>query len=124
MKKLNLRELLVLNTYWVGLSFLWNALHPIILPAILLKYVPDAQKNTWLGLITFVGLIIAMLVQPVSGALSDSWASKWGRRRPLMVLGVFCVRGKLVFRIVCNVCARLCLSVCPLMECLYPLDVT
>jgi MFS family permease len=87
MKKLNLRELLVLNTYWVGLSFLWNALHPIILPAILLKYVPDAQKNTWLGLITFVGLIIAMLVQPVSGALSDSWASKWGRRRPLMVLG-------------------------------------
>ncbi len=87
MKKLSLPQLLVLNAYWVGLSFMWNALHPIILPAILLNYVPDAQKNTYLGLMTFVGLMIAMVVQPVAGALSDGWVSKWGRRRPLMVAG-------------------------------------
>ncbi len=87
MKKLSLPQLLVLNAYWVGLSFMWNALHPIILPAILLNYVPDAQKNTYLGLMTFVGLMIAMVVQPISGALSDGWVSKWGRRRPLMVIG-------------------------------------
>ena len=87
MKKLSLPQLLVLNAYWVGLSFMWNALHPIILPAILLNYVPYAQKNTYLGLMTFVGLIIAMVVQPISGALSDGWVSKWGRRRPLMVAG-------------------------------------
>ena len=87
MKKLSLPQLLVLNAYWVGLSFVWNALHPIILPAILLNFVPDAQKNTYLGLLTFAGLMIAMVVQPVSGALSDGWTSRWGRRRPLMVLG-------------------------------------
>ena len=87
MKKLSLPQLLVLNAYWVGLSFMWNALHPIILPAILLNYVPNAQKNTYLGLMTFVGLMIAMVVQPVAGALSDGWVSKWGRRRPLMVAG-------------------------------------
>jgi MFS family permease len=87
MKKLSLPQLLVLNAYWVGLSFMWNALHPIILPAILLNYVPDTQKNTYLGLMTFVGLMIAMVVQPISGALSDGWVSKWGRRRPLMVAG-------------------------------------
>ena len=87
MKKLSLLQLLVLNAYWVGLSFMWNALHPIILPAILLNYVPNAQKNTYLGLMTFVGLMIAMVVQPVAGALSDGWVSKWGRRRPLMVAG-------------------------------------
>jgi MFS family permease len=87
MKKLSLPQLLVLNAYWVGLSFMWNALHPIILPAILLNYVPNAQKNTYLGLMTFVGLMIAMVVQPISGALSDGWVSKWGRRRPLMVIG-------------------------------------
>jgi MFS family permease len=87
MKKLSLPQLLVLNAYWVGLSFMWNALHPIILPAILLNYVPDTQKNTYLGLMTFVGLMIAMVVQPISGALSDGWISKWGRRRPLMVAG-------------------------------------
>ncbi|MGE5643172.1 MAG: MFS transporter [Byssovorax cruenta] len=87
MKKLNLPQLLVLNAYWVGLSFMWNALHPIILPAVLLNYVPDEKKNTYLGLLTFVGLIIAMVVQPLSGALSDRWRSRFGRRRPLIVLG-------------------------------------
>ena len=87
MKKLNILQLLTLNAYWVGLSFMWNALHPIILPAIMLNFVPDAQKNTYLGLLTFVGLILAMLVQPLSGALSDHWPSRWGRRRPLIVFG-------------------------------------
>jgi MFS family permease len=84
---MSLPRMIVLNTYWVGLSFMWNALHPIILPAILLNYVPDAQKNTWLGLLTFAGLLIAMLVQPAAGAVSDGWRSRWGRRRPLIVLG-------------------------------------
>ena len=87
MKSLNLSQLLVLNAYWFGLSFMWNSLHPILLPAVLLNYVPDARKNTYLGLLTFVGLIIALLVQPVSGALSDGWRSRFGRRRPLGVLG-------------------------------------
>ncbi|MDL1909743.1 SLC45 family MFS transporter [Chloroflexi bacterium CFX6] len=87
MKKLSLPRLLVLNAYWVGLSFMWNALHPIILPAVLLDYVPDEKKNTYLGLLTFVGLLIAMIVQPLSGALSDGWKSRYGRRRPLIALG-------------------------------------
>ncbi len=86
-KPVSLPQMLVLNAYWVGLSFMWNSLHPIILPAVLLNYVPDAQKNTYLGLLTFAGLFIAMLIQPVSGALSDGWASRFGRRRPLIVIG-------------------------------------
>jgi MFS family permease len=86
-KPISLSQMLVLNAYWVGLSFMWNALHPIILPAVLLNYVPDARKNTYLGLLTFVGLFIAMIIQPVSGAISDGWISRFGRRRPLMVIG-------------------------------------
>lgn len=66
---------------------MWNALHPIILPAVLLNYVPDDKKNTYLGLLTFVGLMIAMVVQPISGALSDGWKSRIGRRRPLAIVG-------------------------------------
>jgi MFS family permease len=66
---------------------MWNTIHPILLPAVLLNYVPDAKKNTYLGLLTFTGLVIAMIVQPISGALSDGWRSRFGRRRPLAVLG-------------------------------------
>ena len=87
MKKLNFAQLLVLNAYWVGLAFMWNALHPILLPAVLLNYVPDTRKNTYLGLLTFAGLIIAMIVQPIAGSLSDGWKSRFGRRRPLIILG-------------------------------------
>ena len=87
MKRLGIAQLFVLNAYWIGLSFMWNSIHPILLPAVLLNYVPDAKKNTYLGLLTFVGLIIAMLVQPITGALSDGWRSRFGRRRPLAAVG-------------------------------------
>jgi MFS family permease len=66
---------------------MWNAIHPILLPAVLLNYVPDAKKNTYLGLLTFAGLVIAMIVQPITGSLSDGWKSRWGRRRPLVLFG-------------------------------------
>ena len=66
---------------------MWNALHPIVIPALIASFVPSSRKNTYLGLLTFVGLVIAMLLQPISGALSDRWLSRFGRRRPLMVIG-------------------------------------
>jgi MFS family permease len=86
--------LFVLNAYWIGLSFMWNSLHVTILPAVLLNYVPANQKNTWLGLLTFFGLILAMIIQPLSGAISDKWMSKIGRRRPFIWFGTI---GDLVF---------------------------
>ncbi len=94
MKRVSGWYIFVLNAYWIGLSFMWNSLHVTILPAVLLKYVPETQKNTWLGLLTFFGLILAMLIQPLSGAISDRWQSKLGRRRPFMWLGT---GGDLVF---------------------------
>jgi MFS family permease len=93
------RQHLILQSYWFGLSFMWSSLHVIILPAVLLNFVPEDRKNTYLGLLTFAGLVIAMLVQPLAGAFSDRlgagnhtvagsrWADRWGRRRPLMLLG-------------------------------------
>jgi Na+/melibiose symporter-like transporter len=87
MMRLKIKALINMNLYWLGLSFMWNSIHPIILPAILLHLVPEQLKNTYLGLLTFVGLILAMIVQPISGTISDNWRSRWGRRRPLAVLG-------------------------------------
>ena len=66
---------------------MWNAIHPVVLPAMLSALVPAERKNTYLGLLTFTGMIIAMLIQPVAGAVSDQWVSRFGRRRPLMVIG-------------------------------------
>lgn len=87
MKRASFQKIVYLNAYWLGLSVMWNGLHVIILPAVLLQFVAETQKNTALGLLTFAGLVIAMIVQPISGAISDQWVSRWGRRRPLMVFG-------------------------------------
>jgi len=87
MKKNSLINLITMNVYWLGLSFMWNTIHPIVLPAVLLHLVPETQKNTYLGLLTFAGLVIAMMIQPISGAISDQWQSPIGRRRPLAILG-------------------------------------
>lgn len=82
-------KLLILpNIYWLGVSFMWNSINILILPAMLLEMVPEGQKNTALGLLTFIGLLVAMIVQPAAGAWSDRRKSAWGRRRPFMVAGV------------------------------------
>ena len=87
MKKLRPIDYFNINIYWFGLAFMWNSLHPIILPAILLNFVPENLKNTYLGGLTFLGLILAMIVQPVAGAISDHTTFRWGRRRPYILIG-------------------------------------
>lgn len=86
---------LLLNAYWFGLSFMWNGLHPILLPIILLGFA-DETKNTLYGLLTFVGLLVALVTQPLSGALSDYTRHRLGRRRPWMLLGALLTGGWLL----------------------------
>jgi len=67
---------------------LWQGMHSIILPIRVLDFVPEAEKNTYLGLLISTGLILAMLVQPIIGAISDRCGSRWGRRRPFIFVGI------------------------------------
>lgn len=71
-----------------GLSALWASLHMIILQVRLLDFVPEALKETRLGYLTFAGGIIAMVTQPIAGALSDRSGFAWGRRRPFILIGI------------------------------------
>jgi len=67
---------------------LWQGMHSVILPIRVLDFVPEAEKNTYLGLLVSTGLILAMVVQPIIGAISDRCGSRWGRRRPFIFAGV------------------------------------
>ena len=67
---------------------LWQSLHSIILPQRILDFVPEAQKNTYLGILTLCGLLLAMFAQPIAGAISDVSRFKWGRRRPYIFWGM------------------------------------
>ncbi len=66
---------------------LWQGMHFIILPLRVLDFIPESEKNTYLGLLISTGLILAMIVQPIVGAISDRSGFRWGRRRPFILLG-------------------------------------
>ncbi|HHX44148.1 MAG TPA: SLC45 family MFS transporter [Chloroflexi bacterium] len=93
---------LTLNAYWFGVSLMWNALHPIVLPVLVLAFAPESAKNTSYGLLTFAGLVVAALVQPISGSLSDGTQHHLGRRRPWILAGtaasLLCLTGLAVAR--------------------------
>lgn len=76
-----------ITIYGFALASLWSSLHSIVLPLRLLDFVAESEKNTYLGLLTFTGLILAMAVQPIAGAISDRSGFSWGRRRPYILLG-------------------------------------
>jgi Na+/melibiose symporter-like transporter len=73
----------------LGFAFtaLWQSLHSIILPIRLLDFVPETQKNTYLGILTLSGLMLATFIQPIAGAISDRSSFKWGKRRPFILAG-------------------------------------
>lgn len=76
-----------LNVYWFSLSFLWNSMGPILLPTLIPLLVPRAQEGTAYAVIAALGLIVAIVVQPASGAWSDTHVTRWGRRKPYIVGG-------------------------------------
>lgn len=80
-------ELLTLNGYQLGLSMASNVISPLLLPALVLAFMPPEKKNTYTALVYVTGLAVAMFIQPVMGMLSDRNTSKMGRRRPFIILG-------------------------------------
>jgi Na+/melibiose symporter-like transporter len=76
-----------LNVYWFALSFLWNSMGPILLPTLVPMLVPESQKGSALGMLSALGLVVAIIVQPAAGAWSDGRTTRWGRRKPYIVGG-------------------------------------
>ncbi len=76
-----------ISIFGFALAALWSSLHTIVIQVRLLDFIAESQKNTYLGLLTGTGLILAMAVQPIAGAISDRSGFGWGRRRPYILLG-------------------------------------
>ena len=88
MKRLRWFDYLTINLFWLGLNIRNTALTSIFMPYLVTLFAPDAIKNTALGAMRSAGLVIAMLVQPAAGILSDRSTSRFGRRRPYILVGV------------------------------------
>lgn len=82
-----------LSALWLGLNSVSAALLPVVLPVQILLFirsgaVGNAEQAEFLGWLSALGAVIALLAPPLVGALSDRARSALGRRRPFILLGV------------------------------------
>jgi len=80
-------QLLQLSAYWFGLTMVFTALDSVVLPDRLGLLLPADQVNAGVGVISGLGALVAILVQPMVGSISDYTTSRWGRRKPYIVIG-------------------------------------
>ncbi len=86
-RPLPLALLIWLGVFWFAVSFVWGALLTVVVPAEVLRFVPESQKGLYLGLLFAGGAVVAMVVSPIAGALSDRSTLPMGRRRPFVAVG-------------------------------------
>ena len=89
MKKLSFLRLLVISLLGFALTFSSNIQDPPLMTYKVRQL--TNLPNTALGFIGFIGLLVAMVVQPIIGVFSDRARTKLGRRLPFIIGGAFLI---------------------------------
>ena len=85
---LPLSQLMRISLYWLGISTVWSGILDIVNGR--LQFASLAAKGSeGIGAlqIALVGTVIAIAVQPTVGSISDYTITRWGRRKPYIVIG-------------------------------------
>jgi MFS family permease len=84
---LNHLDFVLLSLYWISIGYLWTSLGGLILPDMVIQLVGRDHEGFALGVLEAVGSLMAVIWQPIAGALSDRTSTRFGRRRPYIVGG-------------------------------------
>ncbi|HYI66690.1 MAG TPA: MFS transporter [Candidatus Limnocylindrales bacterium] len=84
--RLPLSQLVTLSIYWFGIQTIWGGLNITIIPGRLDDLSRDTQ-GTLLAIIMLAGAIAPIIIQPTVGVISDYTVTRWGRRKPFIVVG-------------------------------------
>ncbi|MFW5713225.1 MAG: MFS transporter [Brevefilum sp.] len=76
-----------INIFYFGLTARSQTLTPLVLPLLVQFFMGDEIKGAAYGNMRLWALMIAVLVQGLVGILSDRSTSRFGRRRPFILLG-------------------------------------
>ena len=87
MTRISCWRLVAVSSFGFALTVASNSLDPAIFGHKVLQLAPD-QPNTLLGFSTFAASILAILMGPLVGSLSDSWLQKRGSRMLNFMIGV------------------------------------
>ncbi|MGK2851612.1 MAG: MFS transporter [Candidatus Limnocylindrales bacterium] len=82
------RQILRLSLYWLGLSSIFAGLNFILGGRLEFDGLVDPDSaGRALFAVSISGAVIAAIVQPTVGAISDYTVSRWGRRKPYILVG-------------------------------------
>ena len=88
--------LLRLNAFSFGASGFILAMDTAVLPVIVLSLAPEHLKNSYLAMLGIGGLLVAAIVQPLIGRISDRTSTPLGRRVPYILFGTAMVCASLI----------------------------
>ena len=83
-------DLLSVSAYWLAITTLMGALSVIIIPRFVEAVVGPSSEPLAApagALLTIPGVLIAIVVQPTIGAISDHTRTRLGRRKPYILVG-------------------------------------
>ncbi|MCC6402948.1 MAG: MFS transporter [Fimbriimonadaceae bacterium] len=75
------------SAYWFAVSYKWFILLFVLLPLQVRQFVPGGSHNSAWGTVYGLGAIWAIVGPVVFGAWSDRADSRWGHRRPFLLVG-------------------------------------
>jgi MFS family permease len=85
---LPISQLLRISAFWLGLTAIDGAVGLFILNRLEFDHlVPTGDVGKSMLMITAVGAIVGIIIQPTVGYISDYTVSRWGRRKPYIVFG-------------------------------------
>jgi MFS family permease len=87
-KNLRWFDYITMNSHWFGLTTRNNVLTTLTVPLLVQQFVGEANKGAALGNLRLWALMAALLIQALFGLISDRSKSKFGRRRPFIVIGI------------------------------------
>src|SRR5437867_904160 len=79
---LPLSQLFQLSVYWFGINSIWGAIDGVVLQKRVPELVDPGTGGTALAIVKVVAVLMAIVIQPTIGSISDYTISRWGRRKP------------------------------------------
>lgn len=95
-RRLNAPQNLALSFFWFTSNMQWTALILIVVPQVVLGMVGPTRSGSAVSWLTASGALLASIIQPIIGAVSDRSRARAGRRRPFMAVGVLGTMASLV----------------------------
>lgn len=80
------RQLALISVYWLGISAIWGAYEQFGQKQVELA-VGSGSVGTAMAFLELFGGIVAILVVPTVGTISDYTVSRWGRRKGYIITG-------------------------------------